>query len=124
MRKNLAPIILLILATAGCGSKTPVKKIDKSPYQQQGRAHLIQDLTHKGVFAKIEESPESNSIRLWVTKGWYALDYDDKESCANIVYSYYFDGSSVTDRVLIIDATSGKRIGQYSLSTGGLHLNQ
>lgn len=100
-----------------------LKKIDKSPQQQQGRAEIIQELTRKRLFAKIEDSAASNSVRLWVGQSWDALPFEDKETFTNIVYSYYFDGSSVTDRVIILDATSGKQIGQYSLATGGLHLS-
>src|SRR5436309_15188963 len=109
----------------GCDGATR-RKIDKSDEAQKGRAEIIQELTQKGLFAKIEEhqtSGGSRSVDLWVRPVWYTLDYDEKGTFTNTVYSYYFDGTSISDRVAIFDSKTGNVIGQYSLATGGLHLS-
>lgn len=113
-------LMVLVLFPVAC-NEGGRKAIDKSADAQKGRADIIQELTEKGLFAKIEDSDPPH-VSLCVKPAWYGLDFEKKEIFSNIVYSYYFDGTRLTDSVTIKDAMTGKRIGQYSLATGGLKL--
>jgi len=125
------PLALLLLAAAvlACGpssgnqTNSKIIEIAKSPKMQKGREDLIKELTHKGLFAKIEDPGRPHLfVKLWVRPAWYAIDFDKKQSFASVVYAYYFDGTNYADTVIIVDSMNGKEIGEYSLR-GGLKMN-
>jgi hypothetical protein len=75
---------------------------------------------NEGIFTKIETP--GNLPRVSVASAFYRLDFDAKKNFIGVVYAYHFDGTDISDAVILLDGRTNKRIGTYSLS-GGLDLN-
>ena len=79
--------------------------------KQVERRKLIQELINRGVFSKVNSADE-----IWVRPIFYTLDYDQKQAFANLVYSYYFDGTNDSDTIILLDSKTGKVAGYFSRS--------
>lgn len=104
--------------TAAYASK-PAKQRDATEQEQTERKAILRGLVASGIFQKIEHG------EVWVSAGWYGLNYEQKEHFAGLAYAYAFrvpPQGQPTDSILgIRDNKSGKRIG--TLSRNGLNLD-
>ncbi len=97
------------------------KGVDKSEKMQADRKKFIEGLIQRGVWGKVTSSP-GGLPKIWVRPGFYALDFDDKQVFVGVVYAYYFDGKDPLDSVRLIDNNTGKEVGSYNPTLGGLKL--
>ncbi len=110
--------------TTGQGSAAHIETvatIDKSAAMQRDRKALIDKLIAEQVFLKVEM--RGLAPRVWVLPRFAQATFDQKQSFISAVYAYYFDGSSVSDFVRVIDGMTGNEIGQFAPASGGLRLN-
>lgn len=91
---------------------------DKSEAMQAKRWALIEELVEAGAFGNVESS--NGVARAWVTPLFQQLDYATKQSYIGVIYAYYFDGSSSSNFVRVIDNQTGKTIGSFNPLSGGL----
>ena len=87
---------------------------------QDDRKGFIQKLIGMNVFQKVEIP--GSLPHLWVKPSFNSLSFDEKNSFVNVVYSYYYTLDSSYSIVVLYDSLSGKKIGTFSASYGGLDL--
>ena len=92
--------------------------IDKSPRAQGERKAVIDSLTQKGLVRRIDSG--RGSVRVSLRPGFYTMDEATRRKYIDVIYAYYFDGSSVNDAVILRDARHGNEVGQYNPYRGGL----
>ena len=95
--------------------------IDKSPGAQGERKALIDRLLADGLVRNIDD-PRAGILRASLRPGFYALDEAKRREYADVIYRYYFDGSSVNDRITLRDARNGNEVGEYNPYKGGLKM--
>lgn len=88
--------------------------------KQGQRREFLQGAIAKGIFTKIEK-PFSRPY-VWVDAIFMMLSYDQKSTFISVVYAYYFDGSSVSDSVILKNHFTGKEVGTYNRRWMGLKL--
>jgi hypothetical protein len=88
---------------------------------QDDRKALIQKLIGAEVFQKVEVP--GFLPHLWVSHAFYGLSFDSKNSFVNVVYSYYYTQNPDFDLIVLYDSRSGKKIGTFSATYGGLDLH-
>ncbi|GCL64327.1 hypothetical protein [Pseudaquabacterium pictum] len=88
------------------------------PDVQQQRLALIQSLIGAGVLDRIERPRDI--ARVWVRPRFYAADFSEKRKIVGVVHAYFAQLHPGTDYVAVYDATSGKRVGRFSVQAGGL----
>ena len=98
---------------------SPTAKADKpakqpsahfAPAKQKQRAELLGKLSAQGVFHKIENRG-GGLVRVWTGPRFDSLDIQTKQSFVGVVYTYYFDGTSSSDAVILHDGRTGRQIG-------------
>lgn len=118
----LAAILVIIgVAIGTCGKDSDSPKYTASPELQQQRLTWINNAIAEGIFYKVEVP--GSVPHLWVTPTFMGLSYDDKESFVNVVWSYYICQNPDYDTVILYDSISGKQVGEYSVTYGGLKLD-
>lgn len=85
---------------------------------QDKRKALIDKLIAEGIFIKIEKPTELP--RAYVGKGFYGLTFDQKESFANLILSYYILQDPKANILILRDGYTNKQIGTFDKY--GLHL--
>jgi hypothetical protein len=95
-------------------SKKPAFSIDKSPALQAKRLKLIQNLQKNSIIYKLDTT--SVTIKLWVRPKFRILQFEEKETTAQLVYSYLWDESML--RMDILDSQTGNVIGEYHPVSG------
>ena len=95
--------------------------IDKSARAQGERKAVIDSLTEKGLVRRIDP-PRGGTLRVSLRPGFYLMDEETRRKHVDILYAYYFDGSSVNDKVILRDARHGNEVGQYNPYRGGLSM--
>lgn len=93
--------------------------IDRSARAQDERKAVIESLTEKGLVRRIDP-PRGGTLRVSLRPGFYLMDEPTRRKYVDVVYAYYFDGSSVNDRVVLRDARHGNEVGTYNPYRGGL----
>jgi len=93
--------------------------IDKSAHAQRERKLVIDDLLARGLVRRIE-SGRGGTLSMSLRPTFYAMDDAARRKYVDVVYAYYFDGSSVNDSVILRDARHGNEVGQYNPYKGGL----
>lgn len=88
---------------------------------QEDRQTFINKLIKQGIFQKVEVP--GNLPHLWVRPAFHALDFDVKQQFVNVVYAYYITKDKKYNMVIIYDSKTGKEIGVYSETYGGLKLH-
>jgi hypothetical protein len=96
-------------------------QVDRSPAKQAERKQFIEKLIAQGLIQKVDTAG-GNLPKMFVRPAFNALDLDTKQSFASVVYAYHFDGSNISDSVVLRDSRSGKDIGNYNPNLGGLKL--
>jgi hypothetical protein len=86
---------------------------------REEQRNLIRDLILDGVFANIEL--QEGVPRVHVRPGFYLLTFSDQQSYMAVVYAFAFP-EGAGDRVVVIDAVSGKEKGAFTES--GLQLSR
>ena len=95
--------------------------IDQSPGAQSERKAVIDRLLADGLVRRIE--PERGGmLRVSLRSGFYSLDEAMRRQYVDVIYRYYFTGSSVNDTVILRDARHGNEVGQYNPYKGGLKM--
>ena len=95
--------------------------IDRSPGTQSERKAVIDKLVADGLVRRIE--PERGGmLRVSLRSAFYSLDEAMRRQYADVIYRYYFTGSSVNDTVILRDARHGNEVGQYNPYKGGLNM--
>ena len=87
---------------------------------QDKRRAFIRKLIDRGVFQKVEVP--GNLPHLWVKPAFYNLDFDTKAQFVNVVYAYYVTQNPKYDIVVLFDSRTGKEVGKYAETYGGLRL--
>lgn len=87
---------------------------------QEDRWVFIQKLIKKGIFHKVEVP--AKLPHLWVTSVFHSLDFDTKQQFVNVVYAYYVTMNASYNIIVLYDSKTGKEVGQYSKTYGGLRL--
>jgi hypothetical protein len=88
---------------------------------QEDREEFIDKQIKQGIFQKIEVP--ANLPNLWVEPSFHALNFDVKQQVVNVVYSYYITKDKKYNMVIIYDSKTGKEIGVYDETNGGLKLH-
>jgi hypothetical protein len=107
--------------TRSTASRSPAPTVDKSPNKQAERERLIKRLIAEDVIYKVDTGGGSLP-KMYVQPRFYSLTIDEKKAFASVVYAYYFDGSDMTDTVIIRDARNGKDVGSYNPHIRGLEM--
>lgn len=95
--------------------------IDRSARAQQERKAVIDGLMEKGLVRRID-AERGGVLKVVLRPGFYPLDDDTRRRYIDLIYSYYFDGSSVNDTVILRDARHGNEVGHYNPYQGGLRM--
>jgi hypothetical protein len=95
--------------------------IDKSPQAQSERKAVIDRLLADGLVRRFDHE-RTGALRASLRPGFYNLDEPTRRKYVETMYAYYFDGSSVTDTVILRDARHGNEVGQYNPYKGGLQM--
>jgi hypothetical protein len=95
----------------------PLLTADRSLPAMAMREQAIRDAIEAGVFQRIDVS--TRVPQAWTGTAWRGLTYDQKATFINGVAAQHADLS--TGLVVVIDGSSGKKIGQFS-ATRGLQL--
>ena len=95
--------------------------IDKSAKAQSERKAVIDGLLAQGFVRRID-SGRGGSLSMSLRPAFYAMDDEARRKYIDVVYAYYFDGSSVNDTVILRDSRHGNEVGQYNPYKGGLSL--
>lgn len=95
--------------------------IDKSAHVQRERKIVIDDMLAKGLVRRIEAG-RGGALSMSLRPTFYALDDEARLKYVDVVYAYYFDGSSVNDTVILRDARHGNEVGQYNPYKDGLKI--
>jgi hypothetical protein len=96
-------------------------EIDKSPAAQQHRKAVIDKLLADGLLRRIEVDAQAR-VRASLRPGFYMLDEPTRRDYAQIIYSYYFDGSNVNDVLVLRDGRNGNEVGTYNPYRDGLNM--
>ena len=95
--------------------------IDKSAQAQSERKVIIDDMVAKGLVRRIDTG-RGGSLSMSLRPTFYAMDDEARRRHIDVVYAYYFDGTSVNDTVILRDARHGNEVGQYNPYKGGLRI--
>ena len=88
---------------------------------QVKRQQFIQKMTNQGIFGKIEAS---NGVpKVWVTPVFHQLDFNLKQKFCGVVYAYYKEVDSSVTVMRLIDSKTGKSVGVFSETYGGLKID-
>lgn len=85
--------------------------IDKTSEMQKQREGLLEELTSKGIFRKIDL--RENIPCVWVDKNFLVLDREKKSIFLSVIYAYYFDGTNNSDFVQIKKHLTDNDIGTF-----------
>lgn len=88
---------------------------------QKKRESFIQTGINQGLFYKVNYGGTTPEV--WVDSVFYALPFDDKQKMINVVYAHA--KTKNPDSIIVvrlINKMTGKKIGEYSESSGGLKL--
>lgn len=88
---------------------------------QEDREEFINKQIKQGIFQKIEVP--RNLPNLWVEPSFHVLDFEVKQQLVNVVYDYYITKDNKYNMVIIYDSKTGKEIGVYSETNGGLKIH-
>jgi hypothetical protein len=91
--------------------------IDKSPRAQGERKAVIDWLVEQGHVRRIDEE-RAGPVRVSLRPSFYEMDEATRRKYLHVVYGYYFDGSSMTDTVMLRDARHGNNVGRYDPYSG------
>lgn len=119
-----AAIIPINTSSPPASAPAPAKKsvvIDKSPAKQAERKKFIERLIAQGVIQKVD-TMGGNLPKIYVRPAFYNIDLDTKQSLVSVVYAYYFDGSNISDSVILRDSRTGKDVGDFNPNLGGLKM--
>ena len=95
--------------------------IDKSARAQSERKAWIDDMLAKGLVRRIDTG-RGGALSMSLRPTFYALDDETRRKYIDVVYAYYFDGSSVNDTVILRDSRHGNEVGQYHPYKDGLKI--
>jgi hypothetical protein len=95
--------------------------IDKSRSMQKERRDLLTKLDGLKVI-KAPSKPRADTVHVSVRDRFMALSFEEKDRFMGVLYAYAFDGTSLTDRVVLFDYYTGKEVGQYTLTVPGLEM--
>jgi hypothetical protein len=95
--------------------------IDKSPQAQNERKAVIDRLLADGLVRRFDHE-RTGALRASLRPAFYNLDEPTRRKYIDTIYAFYFDGSSVTDTVILRDARHGNEVGQYNPYKGGLQM--
>jgi len=95
--------------------------IDKSPQAQSERKAVIDKLVSDGLLRRID-AEHGGTVKASLRPGFYLMDPETRARNADVIYRYYFDGTSVNDVVTFRDARNGNEVGQYNPYRGGLNM--
>ena len=95
--------------------------IDKSEKAQSERKVIIDDMVAKGLVRRVDTG-RGGSLSMSLRPTFYAMDDEARRKHIEVVYAYYFDGTSVNDTVILRDARHGNEVGQYNPYKDGLKI--
>ena len=95
--------------------------IDKSAQAQNERKAVIDELVADSLLRRID-AERGGTVKASLRPGFYLMDPETRARNADVIYRYYFDGTSVNDVVTFRDARNGNEVGQYNPYKGGLNM--
>lgn len=95
--------------------------IDKSARAQDERKAVIDGLIGKSLLRRID-GERSGTLRVSLRPAFYLLDDPTRRKYVDVIYAFYFDGSSVNDTIVLRDARHGNEVGTYNPYRGGLNM--
>ena len=95
--------------------------IDKSERAQSERKAVIDGLVEKNLVRRIDGA-RGGSLRVTLRPGFYLMEEPTRRKYIDVIYAFYFDGSSVNDTIILRDARHGNEVGSYNPYRGGLSM--
>ena len=95
--------------------------IDKSARAQSERKAVIDGLVEKNLVRRID-GERGGSLRVTLRPAFYLMDEPTRREYIDVIYAFYFDGSSVNDTIILRDARHGNEVGSYNPYRGGLSM--
>jgi hypothetical protein len=89
--------------------------VDKSETIQAKRSAFIEKAIRLEVFSRIVQNGNTMP-RVWTGRSFKTIDFQAKQNALSVVYAYYFDGSTQSDSIAIIDHMNGQEIGRFRKS--------
>ncbi len=121
---GIALILAVFSANAETESTTATAPASRShrgdPDIQQKRRAFIKNATALGFIDSIEDTSPITRVR--VGEKFISLSSEEQEDILNVVWAYYKTEDPQKNVVTVIDRKSGKEIGEYSPSHGGLKM--
>ena len=102
-------------APSAAASSQKLAVVDAEAMAQGARRDLLNKLIGQGVFTGIEPV---GPARVGVTPLFQGLNPDLQQQFLAVVYAYVHNGAAATDALLVIDATNGKVIGNFTNEAG------
>lgn len=87
---------------------------------QRERKALISDLIKANALYKLEKP--ARYCHAWVGPRFDSMPFDQKDAIINVVYAYCVTADASANIVVLKDYRTGKEIGNYGPSYGGLSL--
>lgn len=93
--------------------------MDRSEEAQAERQELIQRAIDMGLIYKVEKP--AKYPRIYVDNGWNLLRFDEKQSLANAITTYYYAQDHEVSMAIIRDGYTGNNIGRIDSTGLNLH---
>lgn len=97
--------------------------IDKSPAAQSARKTIIDQLHDQGHLRRIDPVRDG-AVRVSLRPTFYLMDVPTRTKYVDVIYSYYFDGTSIKDTVILRDGRHGNEVGRYNPYSDGLSMSK
>ena len=95
--------------------------VDKSPNAQAERKASIDEFIAKGLIRRVDLG-RKGEIKVSLRPGFYAMEEEMRRKTIEVLYAYYFDGTSINDTVILRDARHGNEVGTYNPYNQGLRM--
>jgi hypothetical protein len=95
--------------------------IDKSAGAQTARKAAIDDFIANGLVRRVD-SGRQGELKVSLRPAFYAMEEEPRRKTVEVLYAYYFDGTSINDTVILRDARHGNEVGRYNPYNGGLRM--
>jgi hypothetical protein len=118
---NIAHAILEDNRPASESREDKAAPIDHSAAKQEKRRTLIQKLINEGYLQKVEYGDHYATV--YVTPQFMALNFDDKQKFASVIFAYAFSDQALNNSVELYSSIDHKRYGRFGALWGGLSIS-
>ena len=95
--------------------------VDKSPNAQAERKASIDEFIAKGLIRRVDLG-RKGELKVSLRPGFYVMEEEMRRKTIEVLYAYYFDGTSINDTVILRDARHGNEVGTYNPYNQGLRM--